>query len=326
MWGDAEKCVFDKISRHFVRNTRRYDDSGIIVVVSKSHTFFLFYSMSVSNETHRLSVSTTSDPRSRFELSDALTRSLDFERKVHEFELSLATHDTTHETPHTLFSPMHYEPGYAYPLIIWLHGKSSAAERQLMKIMPIVSMRNYVAVAPRGPECNAAPMLSVAAKRMSLNAPKEKNEAPCYGWPGTESGINLAQKRVFDCLRIASDKCNVSKRRVFLAGFDDGGTMAFRLATQFPQYFAGVVSLCGAFPQGNMPLGRLDAVRNLPCLMCVGRESPVFPPSEAARQMTLFHTAGMSVTVRQYPCRQELSTHMLEDVNRWVMERVSATR
>jgi len=71
-----------------------------------------------------------------------------------------------------------------------------------------------------------------------------------------------------------------------------------------------------------MPLGQLDAIRQMPLLMCVGRDSPIFPPSEAAKQMALFHTAGMAMTVRQYPCRQELSTQMLEDVNRWIMERV----
>ena len=264
--------------------------------------------MSVSHETHQSSVVLISSGKNKFakpETSETILRSQEFEKRIHEFEISLSTHDEISETPHTLFSPMHYEPGYAYPLIIWLHGKSNAAERQLMKIMPIVSMRNYVAIAPRGSETVAT-----------------QQEARQYGWPTSEDNINLAQKRVFDCLQIAAKKCNISKRRVFLAGFDDGGTMAFRIAMQFPQYFAGVVSLGGPFPQGRMPLRQLDAVRQMPCLMCVGRDSLVFPPSEAACQMTLFHTAGMSVTVRQYPCRQELSTHMLEDVNRWIMERM----
>ena len=261
--------------------------------------------MSVSHEPHHRSAVSISSLQNRFDKSEPLLWSLEFEKQIHEFEISLTTHDTASETPHTLFSPMHYEPGYAYPLIVWLHGKSNAAERQLMKIMPIVSMRNYVAIAPRGSE--------------TVDARQETKQ---YSWPSSEADVNLAQKRVFDCVQIASEKCNIAKRRVFLAGFDDGGTMAFRIAMQFPRYFAGVISLGGQFPQGRMPLRQLDAVRQMPCLMCVGRDSPVFPPSEAAKQMTLFHTAGMSVTVRQYPCRQELSTNMLEDVNRWIMERI----
>ena len=261
--------------------------------------------MSVSHETHHRSSVSTTGLQYRFDKSETVLRSQEFEKQIHEFEISLATHDTASEMSHVLFSPMHYEPGYAYPLIVWLHGKSCAAERQLMKIMPIVSMRNYVAVAPRGSE-----------------TVDTRQETKQYGWPTSDTHDNLAQKRVFDCLQIASEKCNIAKQRIFLAGFDDGGTMAFRIAMQFPRYFAGVVSLGGPFPQGRMPLRQLDSVRQMPCLMCIGRDSPVFPPSEAARQMTLFHTAGMSVTVRQYPCRHELSTQMLEDVNRWIMERV----
>src|SRR3954470_13867118 len=48
------------------------------------------------------------------------------------------------------FAPIHYEKRYAYPLLVWLHG-DAGSERELRQIMPLVSMRNYVAVAPRGP-------------------------------------------------------------------------------------------------------------------------------------------------------------------------------
>ena len=258
--------------------------------------------MSVSNEIQHLSVTSSSNLQKTLKGCPSTAKYHVFQEEIRDFELSQATHDAACETPHTLFSPIHYEQGYAYPLIIWLHGQCNAAERQLMKIMPIVSMRNFVAVAPRGVVCAATGQ---------------------FGWPATEADFNLAQQRVFDCLQIASEKCNISKSRVFLAGFDDGGTMAFRIGMQFPQYFAGIVSLCGSFPQETVPLLQLDAVRQLPCLMSVGRDSAVFPPTEAARQLALFHSASMSVTVRQYPCRQELSTNMLEDVNRWIMERVT---
>jgi len=273
--------------------------------------------MSIFNDTLSRSTVPTQGENIRFSDSNFISRSRDFEKHLHDFEHFLATHDTISETPHSLFSPMHYEPGYSYPLMIWLHGESTVAERQLMKIMPIVSMRNYVAIAPRGID------LHQTGQMVSGNLQTGQSETPHFGWPNTEDGFHSAQKRVFDCLRIASEKCHISKRRVFLAGFDDGGTMAFQVAMQFPQYFAGGISLGGAFPLGRMPLRQLDAVRQLPCLMCVGRDSQVFPPSEAAKQMTLFHTAGMSVTVRQYPCRQEISIQMLNDVNRWMMERIS---
>ena len=66
------------------------------------------------------------------------------------FEIQSGLFSTTQQdTIHTIFAPLHYEPGYSYPLLVWLHGPG-CDERQLLRIMPLVSMRNYVAVAPRG--------------------------------------------------------------------------------------------------------------------------------------------------------------------------------
>lgn len=51
--------------------------------------------------------------------------------------------------PYSLFGPLHYEANYAYPLIVWLHGPGDD-EHQLRRIMPAISLRNYVAVARNG--------------------------------------------------------------------------------------------------------------------------------------------------------------------------------
>src|SRR5260370_34895202 len=51
--------------------------------------------------------------------------------------------------PFALFAPLNYERNYAYPLIVWLHGPDDN-ENQLRRIMPLVSLRNYAAIAPRG--------------------------------------------------------------------------------------------------------------------------------------------------------------------------------
>ena len=45
-----------------------------------------------------------------------------------------------------LFAPIHYEPGYAYPLVVWLHGEGSS-ERELRQVMPRVSVTASVTPA-----------------------------------------------------------------------------------------------------------------------------------------------------------------------------------
>ncbi len=216
-----------------------------------------------------------------------------------ELDFARVSRETAHETsPYTLFSPLHYEAGYAYPLLVWLHTPSRNDERQLMRIMPVISMRNYVAVAPRG-------------------IPLEEGG---YGWPQTPEGVHHAEREIFRCIASAKQRCHIAPDRIFLAGFDAGGTMAFRTAMCFPEQFAGVVSLCGGVPINQHLLRRWESARQLPAMMAVGRDSEEFSPSLACQNLRLFHTAGMSVSVRQYPCAQELSQQMLKDLNRWIME------
>ena len=152
---------------------------------------------------------------------------------------------SSQDTIYTLFTPLHYEPRYSYPLIVWLHGYQSD-ERQLTRIMPLVSMRNYVAVAPRGTLITDA-----------------TSPSGCFGWQQGEEQVSQAETRIFDSIDQVTQKLNIARQRTFLAGFDCGGTMAFRVAMKHPRPFAGVLSLGGSFPTGCTPLSKLTAARRL---------------------------------------------------------------
>jgi phospholipase/carboxylesterase len=203
-----------------------------------------------------------------------------------------------------LFAPIHYEPNYAYPLLVWFH-EPGTDEQQLLHIMPAVSVRNYVAAAPRG--------LPIGEGR--------------WGWPQTVEAIHETEQRVAETIEAVEQRYHVAEDRIFVAGFGAGGTMALRLALASPQRFAGAVSLCGALPAGHTPLGRLNEARRLPVLLAVARDSCVYPPAAACNDLRLLHTAGLLTTLRQYhPGGQQLLPHMLGDLNRWIMEQVTANR
>lgn len=206
--------------------------------------------------------------------------------------------------PHAIFAPLHYEAGYAYPLLVWLHGPGDD-ERQLMRIMPMVSMRNFVAVAPRG-VCGA------------------RDGTPGYGWQQSDEAISLAEARIFDSIEMVGRKFHVAPGRIFIAGFDAGGTMAFRLALSHPRGFAGAVSIGGPLPNGRSPFGNLVEARRVPLFLAVGRDSQQYPPSQACEHLRLLHTAGLSVTLRQYPVGHVLTPQMLGDVDRWIIEQITA--
>ena len=211
------------------------------------------------------------------------------------------------DSTHALFVPLHYEPGYAYPLIVWLHGPETD-ERQLMRIMPSVSMRNYVAVAPRG---------------ILASCPQQPDRQH-YHWPQTADHIQEAEERVFAGIQAARARFHVAAERIFLAGFDSGGTMAFRTAMSHPEQFAGVLSLCGAFPTGQTPFSHLTGARCLPVFLAAARHSRRYPSETVCENLRLLHSAGMSITLRQYPGGHELTAQMLRDVDNWIIEQFTS--
>lgn len=224
-----------------------------------------------------------------------------------EFESSFDIHSAmfspaTSDSPQAVFAPLHYEPKYAYPLLVWLHGPGND-QRQLLRIMPIVSLRNYLAVAPQG----------------ILTQPQED-----YRWNQTTSHIDQAEQRIFDSIESVGEKYNFSSRKIFLAGFDCGGTMALRVAMNNPSRFAGAISLGGSFPTGQKPFGNLAAARRLPVFLAAGRKSKTYVEEHVCSDLRLLHSAGIPITLRQYPCAQEIAPQMLQDMDRWIIEQITA--
>ena len=214
--------------------------------------------------------------------------------------------------PHILFSPMHYEAKYAYPLLVWLHG-TGGDERQLMRIMPQISTRNYVAVAPRGlsveqPVASATFDLSVSS---ILHRPKEQND-----WILSDDNLAVIEQRIFDCIAVAQERCHIADHRIFIAGFGTGGTAALRLATLYPECFAGAAALGSDLPPENRILPRWQMTQSPSIFLGIDDTAP----DHACRMMELFHTAGLTAEVHEYPDTTSLTSVMLQDLNRWMMQ------
>jgi phospholipase/carboxylesterase len=213
------------------------------------------------------------------------------------------------EFPSMVFAPIHYEPNYAYPLVVWLHG-DGLNERQLVRLMPHVSLRNYVAVAPRG-TARPGPQ---AGSGVASNG---------FVWPHRAAEAAAAETRIFDAIETAARRYHVARRRVFLAGADAGGTLALRTALAYPDRFAGALSFGGSFPQGGAPLARLDAARRLPLFIAYDGDAAAFTEERIEPLIRLFYAAGMQVMLRRYPPRKQLGGEMLADADRWMMDLVT---
>ena len=201
---------------------------------------------------------------------------------------------------------MHYERGYAYPLLIWLHSQGGS-ELEIRQVLPEISLRNYVGIAPRGTELADSDAASVA------------------GWNQTIDVISEAERCVKDCVDIAAAKFNIARNRIFLAGIGTGGTMALRVAFRHANDFAGVISIGGHLPTGEGPLREIDRIRQLPILLLAAQQGDNYSEARMCRDLRLLHSIGGNVDLRQYLCRDELTVGMLTDVNQWMMQLVCSS-
>src|SRR5690349_10507726 len=135
-------------------------------------------------------------PQHTTELVTQTSEQLTFDQPNYAVELARLSIGSD-SLPHTLFAPLHYEAGYAYPLIVWLHGPGDD-EHQLKRVMPLVSMRNYVSIAPRGtqPMCTA-----------------QQQEG--FTWRQTHEAIALAEQRVMGTIDLACERYNIASQRIF---------------------------------------------------------------------------------------------------------------
>jgi phospholipase/carboxylesterase len=217
---------------------------------------------------------------------------------------SAAMHGTAALQSQVFFVPLHYEPNYRYPLIVWLHS-DGFNENQVCQVMPHVSMRNYLATGVRAPR--------------SLDSAGHRFE-----WSHTPAAMEAARRSVLASVQRAANTYNVHPDRIVLAGYRSGGTTALHLAMQEPETFAAAVSLGGGI--GSVQGAKLDMARlrrrRLPMLWQMSLESHWYDESRVASDVRTIAGIRTPLEIRQYCNDDEMNTAVLKDLDRWIMDHV----
>jgi phospholipase/carboxylesterase len=143
--------------------------------------------------------------------------------------------------------------------------------------------------------------------------------SPAFSWGLNGQNDALVEEYVFRAVEQTRRKYHVHSERIYLAGFCEGATLAYRLGLLFPDRFAGIISLNGCMPRHGGPLLRLPDVRHLRVLIGHGIANAIVPLSLARGDFRLFYAAGLAVRMYTYAATHRIHPHMLRDINRWVM-------
>lgn len=195
--------------------------------------------------------------------------------------------------------PRGYEPGYAYPLIVWFH-EAAADERQLVDVLPFISDQNYAGLAVRGP----LPVLN--------GLPGQRR------WSLADRFLHLLEDELAVGLQHAAEHINVNWDRVVVAGLGQGATVALRMLLRRPEWFAGAACVGAEWVPGT----RLEAwgqYRHKPLwLGHIRGWSPVWSRA-AVRQARLLRTAGFNVVTHVTDFDDADPANLGLIIDRWLM-------
>lgn len=208
--------------------------------------------------------------------------------------------------PVRTFLPVGYEPRYAYPLLVFFHG-DGGNEEQILKLAPRLSRRNFISIGLRGPVGHGL----------------RPSGQLGFGW-GDAVYAGLVEEYLLRAVQQTRQHYHVHSERIYLAGFAEGATMAYRLGLSMPEKLAGVVSLNGCMPRQDRPLLRFPEVRSLRAFLAHGIANSVVPLSLARQDYRLLYSAGMPAELHTYPTNHRLHRDMLRDLNRWVIAQCEA--
>jgi len=213
---------------------------------------------------------------------------------------------------HRLFVPEHYEPGYDYPLVVWLHSDASS-ELELDNVMPILSSRNYIAIAPRANQ-------------------KCRGNGRHFRWGVSPTDCAVAEDFVWDSVQAVASRLSVNTNKIFLAGFGTGGTMAQWIGLKYAKQIAGVISLSGQFPKTPRALSNWKQARGLRVLFAQRQGSSLCSEDDFVTAVRTAHRAGLNYSFLQQrwehdDCLEanELDSTMLDAANRFMMSIVTDT-
>jgi phospholipase/carboxylesterase len=109
--------------------------------------------------------------------------------------------------------------------------------------------------------------------------------------------------------------------KIVIAGFSQGGAIAFQTGLRYPQRLAGIMALSTYLPLRASVANEASAAnRDVPILMCHGTHDGVVPATlgETSRDMLL--KLGYQIDWRSYPMAHQVCLEEVMDISKWLQQ------
>jgi phospholipase/carboxylesterase len=140
--------------------------------------------------------------------------------------------------------------------------------------------------------------------------------------PEDDAGIRESAEVVRDYIA-AEVARGIRSTRIVIAGFSQGGAIALHLSVRHAEPLAGVMALSTYLPlRASLEQEATAANRSIPILMCHGTQDPMVPLPMGEWSRDFLTQLGYRVDWRTYPMQHSVCLEEVNDISRWLQDRL----
>ena len=200
--------------------------------------------------------------------------------------------------------------------VIWLHGLG-ANGHNFEPVVPELGLPGDLAVRfifPHAPEIavtiNGGLVMPAWYDILERNIDRIVDQAQLTA--SAEAVVKLVEQEI---------ERGIDSQRIILAGFSQGGAVAYHAALSYPKPLAGLLALSTYFATSDS-IQLSEANKSLPIQIMHGSQDPVVPEALGQKAYQLLQQQGYSVDYKMYPIEHNVSMPEIKDIGGWLVERL----
>lgn len=200
--------------------------------------------------------------------------------------------------------------GDATATVIWLHGLG-ASGHDFEPIVPELQLPTALPVRfvfPHAPDIpvtvNGGMVMPAWYDILAMDIDRKVDE----------TGV-LASADAVDALIEREIQRGIPAHRIVIAGFSQGGAVAYQAALRYPQKLAGLLTLSTYMA---MPVTPSAANASLPVMICHGSQDPMVPEVLGRRAADTLTAMGFAPEYLTYLMEHMVCLEQIRDIGQWL--------
>lgn len=196
--------------------------------------------------------------------------------------------------------------------VIWLHGLG-ASGHDFEPVVPQLGLSDGMAVRfifPHAPKravtINGGMVMPAWYDILEMSLERKVDIAQ----------IEESTQQIYDLISREIER-GVKAENIVIAGFSQGGAVAYHVALGYPQRLAGLMCL-STYLATNETLNYSAANKDMPILIEHGTHDPVVPVVLGQQATEILTAKGYDVTYKTYPMAHQVCMPQIEHIGSWL--------